>query len=160
LRFVKRRGVKASTASSFLNVTWAEIKRAKRWGEKEMEFGLDGIFEIAKPDMLDESIAISVESLLKKEGLLPPGTLVVIPVPGVDYECEPIEDAKGIQDCRFSGVFDIYEESGRNVICSGFVAGKMHYNENKDEFTILDITTIIPTENVEKLKREAGKARK
>jgi len=161
MRFVKRRDTKkALTVSPFLNVTWAEIEKAKRLREEQMEFELDNIDETVKPDRLDLRVADNVEFLLKEEGLLPPGTHVSIPAPGVDYACEPMEDVEGVQECSFSGGFDIYDASGWNELGSGYVAGKMYYDEDNDEFIIRDLSVFLPTEEVEKLFKEAEKARK
>ena len=133
------------------NVTWEEIREAERFGEKEMSFELWDIFEEASfyGHELDNKIEENIEYVLKREGIFDPRKMsVTIPVGALYYSCYE-EEGK----CYYEAHFEIFDETGNNVIARGIAYGHGDYFPEDEEMMLIDMTVAMPTKYVKKLKR-------
>jgi len=142
--FVRR---KARGLKRFLNVTWDEIRKAERYGEREMGFELYDIYEEASiyGNELDNLVEENIKYVLQREGLLPRGASVVVPVGALDWEC-PEEG----ETCWYRAGFEVFDETGDRVLAGGTAAGTMFLFDDKAE--LQDMTIYMPTDHVKKLK--------
>jgi len=154
MRFVKRKNGGVSGAASLLNVTWSEILEAKEVGLEEMEFGVEDIMEEAPLSKMDSLMERVIDSILKDEGLLPPGAHASITPTEFSWECT--RDNKLLL-CDYDAGFDIFDETGKNKLGGGVAYGSMWaYLDEKDNIQAVelqDMRVAIPIETVIKLKR-------
>ena len=131
------------------NVTWEEIREAEREGDKLMEFELTDILESAKLTTreIDKKIEENIEYILKREGIYDPEKMsVVIPVAATQMSYED-----GF--CYFTSDFEVFDETGNRVIARGTAYTTAMCPPNKLEAELLDMTVVMPTRYVKKLKR-------
>jgi len=138
----------------FLGVTWDEIEKAQRLGERQMGFELYDIMEEASiyGAELDERVEENIKYVLEREGLLPKGASVVVPMGALHWEC-PEEGGT----CWYRADFEVFDKTGNRVLARGTANGFMTLED--DTAMLLDMTVWMPTEDVKRLKRMVEKAK-
>jgi len=122
--------------------------RSKRYNEREMCFELYDIMEEASiyGTELDDRIEENIKYVLKREGLLPEGASIVIPMGALHWEC-----SKGEGTCWYYANFEVFDKTGNRILARGTANGTLAMLD-EETVELIDMHVWMPTKFVKELK--------
>jgi len=124
------------------------IGRSKGYDEREVCFELYDIMEEASiyGTELDDRIEENIKYVLEREGLLPKGATVVIPMGALHWECP-----EGEETCWYYANFEVFDETGNRILARGTANGSLIMLD-EETVELQDMRVWMPTEFVKELK--------